>query len=149
MQRGAGFDREPYARRPPPRSAFGRVGPPPQGGRGIARRLCVNPLARMGEVESRGARPGEGLPFAAEPAEPSVLRPGPSPLPLSRSGEGLASARLAEKPADEIAQADAALALEALGPEDRGQVVEGAGEVVVDEDIVVFLPALELGAGAL
>src|SRR5215208_7268502 len=32
----AGFDREPYAGRPPPRSTFGRVGPPPQGGRGIA-----------------------------------------------------------------------------------------------------------------
>src|SRR3954453_6888345 len=38
-------------------------------------------LSRMGEVESRGARPGEGLSFAAEPAEPSVLRPGSSPLP--------------------------------------------------------------------
>src|SRR3954453_5472644 len=45
--RRAGFDREAYARRPPPRSAFGRVGPPPQGGRGIARRLCVNPLAPL------------------------------------------------------------------------------------------------------
>src|SRR5215212_4613541 len=33
--RRAGFDREPYARRPPPY-------PPPQGGRGIARRLCEN-----------------------------------------------------------------------------------------------------------
>src|SRR3954447_13785775 len=30
--RRAGFDRQSYARRPPPRSAFGRVGPPPQGG---------------------------------------------------------------------------------------------------------------------
>src|SRR3954447_1586544 len=90
MQRGAGFAGDPYPRRPPPRSALGGVGPPPQGGRGIARRLCVNPLARMGEVESRGARPGEGSPFAAEPAEPSVLRRGPSPLPLSRSGEGFA-----------------------------------------------------------
>src|SRR5215207_4658189 len=45
----------------------------------------------------------------------SVPRPGPSPLPLSRSGEGLALARLPEQPSDEIAQADAALALEALG----------------------------------
>src|SRR3954464_792689 len=92
MQRGAGFDREPYARPPPPRSAFGRVGPPPQGGRGIARRLCVNPLARMREVESRGARPGEGSPFAAEPAEPSVLRPvplTPAPLPPETSAKRL------------------------------------------------------------
>src|SRR3954463_13746993 len=80
----AGFDRQPYARRPPPRLGFARVGPPPQGGRGMARRLCVNPLARTGEVESRGARRGEGAPFPAEPAEPSVLRPAPSPLPLSR-----------------------------------------------------------------
>ena len=53
----AGFDREPYARRPPPRSAFGRVGPPPQGGRGIAHRLCENPIARKGRNASplRGA----------------------------------------------------------------------------------------------
>src|SRR5215218_7569586 len=35
----------------------------------------------MGEVESREARPGEGPPFAAEPAEPSVLRPVPHPCP--------------------------------------------------------------------
>src|SRR4051812_2946920 len=35
--RRAGFDREPYARRPPPC-------PPPQRGRGIARRLCENPI---------------------------------------------------------------------------------------------------------
>src|SRR3954452_10776885 len=48
---GAGLDREPYARRPPPRSAFGRVGPPPQGGRGIARRLCENPIAPRGAGE--------------------------------------------------------------------------------------------------
>src|SRR4051812_33685853 len=49
-------------------------------------------LSRTGEVESRGARPGEGAAVAAEPAQPSVLRPGPSPLPLSRSGEGFAPA---------------------------------------------------------
>ena len=30
--RRAGFDREPYARRPPPRSAFGRVVLPHKGG---------------------------------------------------------------------------------------------------------------------
>src|SRR4051812_33958999 len=35
----------------------------------------------MGEVESRGARPGEGPPLAAEPAEPSGLRPVPHPCP--------------------------------------------------------------------
>src|SRR5215208_6546314 len=46
--RRAGFDREPYPGDPPPRSAFGRVGPPPQRGRGIARRLCENPIARPG-----------------------------------------------------------------------------------------------------
>src|SRR3954462_13919720 len=51
--RRAGFDRQPYARRPPPRSGFARVGPPPQGGRGMARRLCVNPLARTGEGKAR------------------------------------------------------------------------------------------------
>ena len=52
--RRAGFDREPYARRPPPRSRFGRVGPPPQGGRG-ARRRCENPIARSGEGFARAA----------------------------------------------------------------------------------------------
>src|SRR3954454_12192775 len=94
--------------------------------------IAAATLSRMGEVESRRkARPGEGAPFAAEPAQPSVLRPGPSPLPLSRSGEGLAPVGLAEKPADEIAQPPPPLALEALGPQDRGQVVEGAVEVVV------------------
>src|SRR5215208_4276589 len=46
--RRAGFDREPYAGRPPPRSASGRVGPPPQGGRGSAPALCESdsPLGR-------------------------------------------------------------------------------------------------------
>ena len=90
MDGGPASTGSPMPGAPPPRSAFGRVRPPPQGGRGIARRLCVNPLAPMEEVESRGARPGEGHPFAAEPAQPSALRPGPSPLPLSRSGEGFA-----------------------------------------------------------
>ena len=52
--RRAGFDREPYARRPPPRSGFARVGPPPQGGRG-ARRRCENPIARSGEGFARAA----------------------------------------------------------------------------------------------
>src|SRR5215218_9242242 len=51
--RRPGFDRQSYARRASPRSAFGRVGPPPQGGRGIARRLCVNPIARKGEGTRR------------------------------------------------------------------------------------------------
>src|SRR5215204_5922655 len=51
--RRADFDREPYARRPPPRSAFGRVGPPPQGGRGIARPLCENPLGKWGEAKGQ------------------------------------------------------------------------------------------------
>src|SRR3954451_9420094 len=46
----AGFDREPYARRPPPRSAFGPVGPPPQGGWGIARRSPENPIGRPREA---------------------------------------------------------------------------------------------------
>ena len=50
--RRAGLDREPYARRPPPC-------PPPQGGRGIARRLCENPISRSGEGFSsrRAERP--------------------------------------------------------------------------------------------
>ena len=55
--RRAGFDREPYARRPPPRSAFGRVAPPPQGGRGIAPRLCENPIAPQAGREGHAKRP--------------------------------------------------------------------------------------------
>ena len=50
-------------------------------------------LSRMGEVESRGARPGEGPAFAAEPARPCrALTPAPLPSgyrgsrkPVSRS----------------------------------------------------------------
>ena len=48
-------DKALHARRPPPRSAFGRVGPPPQGGRGGAHaRSCVHPVA---------ATPGEDHPL--------------------------------------------------------------------------------------
>src|SRR4051794_15696634 len=78
----------------------------------------------MGEVESRGARPGEELPFAAEPAEPSALRPGPSPLPLSRSGEGFTQPQ--------------ALAL-----------FLGAFLAPAFLAVRFFAPALALGAGAL
>jgi len=40
---------------PPPRSAFGRVGPPPQGGRGGAHaRSCVHPVAATrGRISAR------------------------------------------------------------------------------------------------
>src|SRR4051794_23296775 len=54
----AGFDREPYARRPPPRSAFGRVGPPPQGGRGI------EALLQSERIMLYRKKPPEGAAFA-------------------------------------------------------------------------------------
>src|SRR5215207_8232207 len=47
---------------------------------------------RMGEVESRGARPSDGPPFPVEPAEPSVRRPVPLTPAALPPGEGFAPA---------------------------------------------------------
>src|SRR5215207_3785946 len=58
-------------------------------------------LSRTGEV---GARPGEGAAIAAEPAEPSVLRSAPSPLPLSRSGYQIHTCRLLAPPSPRSAK---------------------------------------------
>ena len=63
---------------PPPRSAFGRVGPPPQGGRGGAHvSSCVHPIAR---TRGEGAAPGNGSSSEA----PSISCEGEAP-PLLRS----------------------------------------------------------------
>src|SRR5215217_25796 len=53
----AGFDREPYARRSPPRSGFARVGPPLRGGRRAGSLShAVIPEAALGS----GPRPAQG-----------------------------------------------------------------------------------------
>src|SRR5215207_7046769 len=64
----------------------------------------VNTVAREGEVESRGARPGEGSTAGAEPARmapPRLLRCGRAltPAPL-RSGEGFRPLRRKADPSE-------------------------------------------------
>src|SRR5215213_7944765 len=83
---------------PTPLGLSGRVGPPRKG-EGTRRRFEALLQSERTMLESApltgspsASRPlrSEGAAIAAEPAEPSVLRPAPSPLPLSRSGEGFA-----------------------------------------------------------
>ena len=51
--RRAGFDREPYARRPPPRSGRRPESVLPHKGGGELRRLCETPIDRKGEGTRR------------------------------------------------------------------------------------------------
>src|SRR4051812_41536941 len=73
----AGFDRQLYARRPPPRSAFGRVGPPPQGGRESAPALCES--ASLFGRGGRGEDPGRRTEGSAGSAAKDSPSPGRAP----------------------------------------------------------------------
>src|SRR5829696_9473991 len=106
-------------------------------------------LSRTGEVESRGARPGEGAALAAEPADPSALRAlTPAPLPFGR-GVRAAAPRSNLAPRQEVIQPADAVPAVAVAFEDEAvlavlarpavvlgeEVREHAGAVVVEADV--------------
>src|SRR3954471_24083132 len=75
--RRAGFDRQPYARRPPPRSGFARVGPPPPGGGGRGARAFVKSASPSGSG-FRPAAPAGLTPAAPGPGTPRAASTTPS-----------------------------------------------------------------------
>src|SRR5262245_66516231 len=62
-------------------------------------------------------------------------------------GRARRDSRLRQQPTHQRGESDLAFALEPLGGKDRAHFREGAIDVVVEDDIIVFRPVAELIAG--